>query len=126
MFSSGQPQRMETPTVATTMPTGQSTCDATAGYEADLRAVADVIRNSMGTAEYERVLLGLNLLEHVSDAVAESHAAVFAECVSEAGEDCDEHVGDYISRVPREAGRAHLTTGTRQPTIGRTLGKATA
>ena len=52
---------------------------ATPGYEAELWAMADVLRSSMDTAEYKHVVLSLIFLKYISDAFQDRHAAVRAE-----------------------------------------------
>ena len=52
------------------MARNQADSSATTGYEAELWAMADMLRGSMDAAEYKHVLLGLIFLKHISDAKA--------------------------------------------------------
>ena len=44
------------------------------GYEAQLRKMADALRNNMDAAEYKHVVLGLIFLKYISDAFEAKHA----------------------------------------------------
>jgi type I restriction enzyme M protein len=46
------------------------------GFEATLWATADKLRGNLGAAEYKLLVLGRLFLKYISDAFAESHAAL--------------------------------------------------
>ena len=49
------------------------------GFESQLWAAADALRNNMDAAEYKHVVLGLIFLKYISDAFEERHSALEAE-----------------------------------------------
>ena len=61
---------------------------ATTGCEAELRAMADALRGSMGAAEYKHVVFGLIFLKYISDAFEDRSAARWPSgcCSALAGE----------------------------------------
>ena len=97
---------------------------ATTGCDDELWAMADTLPESMNTARYKHVMLGLIFLKYISDAFDERHAAVLAEWGDQAGEERAECIADNIFWVPREAGWAHLKTEARQPTVVQTGARA--
>jgi type I restriction enzyme M protein len=89
------------------------------GFEAQLWAAADALRNNMDAAEYKHVVLGLIFLKYISDAFEAKHAELEAEQAQGADpEDPDEYRASSIFWVPREARWSHLKTSAPQPTIG--------
>ena len=100
---------------------------ATVGFEAQLWATADALRNNMDAAEYKHVVLGLIFLKYISDAFAERHAQLEAERAQGADpEDPDEYRRDAIFWVPPEARWPHLKAQARQPGIGQLVDDAMA
>ncbi|WP_276967663.1 type I restriction-modification system subunit M [Metallibacterium scheffleri] len=100
---------------------------ATVGFEAQLWAAADALRNNMDAAEYKHVVLGLIFLKYISDAFAERHAQLEAERAQGADpEDPDEYRRDAIFWVPPEARWPHLKAQARQPGIGQLVDDAMA
>src|SRR2546425_7942673 len=91
---------------------------ANVGYEAELWAAADALRNNMDAAEYKHVVLGLIFLKYISDAFEEQHAKLEAERAQGADpEDADEYRAVNIFWVPPKARWAHLQANARQATI---------
>ncbi len=104
-----------------------SKADTTAnlGFEAQLWASADALRNNMDAAEYKHVVLGLIFLKYISDAFEEQHTKLEAERVQGADpEDPDEYRAVNIFWVPPEARWNHLRASARQATIGQLMDKA--
>ena len=100
---------------------------ATVGFEAQLWAAADALRNNMDAAEYKHVVLGLIFLKYISDAFAERHVQLEAERAQGADpEDPDEYRRDAIFWVPPEARWPHLKAQARQPGIGQLVDDAMA
>ncbi len=100
---------------------------ATVGFEAQLWATADALRNNMDAAEYKHVVLGLIFLKYISDAFEERHAQLEAERAQGADpEDPDEYRRDAIFWVPPEARWPHLKAQARQPGIGQLVDDAMA
>ena len=105
--------------------TTQDTNSATTGYEAELWAMADTLRNNMDAAEYKHVVLGLIFLKYISDAFEEAHAKLESEQDQGADpEDPDEYRAQSIFWVPLEARWAHLKAQAKQPTIGQLVDDA--
>ena len=89
------------------------------GFESDLWAAADTLRNNMDAAEYKHVVLGLIFLKYISDAFEEQHAKLTADMAHGADpEDRDEYVATGIFWVPPTARWSHLKNNAKQPTIG--------
>lgn len=98
---------------------------ANLGFEAELWAAADALRNNMDAAEYKHVVLGLIFLKYISDAFSEQYAKLEAERAQGADpEDRDEYLALNIFWVPREARWEYLKTNAKQPTIGRIIDDA--
>ena len=92
---------------------------ASVGFEAQLWAAADALRNNMDAAEYKHVVLGLIFLKYISDAFEAKHAELEADRKSGADpEDPDEYRAVSIFWVPKEARWSHLKANAPQPTIG--------
>ncbi len=89
------------------------------GFERQLWAAADALRNNMDAAEYKHVVLGLIFLKYISDAFEAKHAALEASRAEGADpEDPDEYRAENIFWVPKEARWSHLKASAPQPTIG--------
>jgi len=81
---------------------------ANVGFEAQLWAAADALRNNMDAAEYKHVVLGLIFLKYISDAFEEQHAKLEAQRGKGADpEDPDEYRAVNVFWVPREARWPH-------------------
>ena len=52
---------------------------ANLGFEAQLWAAADALRNNMDAVEYKHVVLGLIFLKYISDAFESRHAELEAQ-----------------------------------------------
>ena len=92
---------------------------ATVGFEAQLWAAADALRNNMDAAEYKHVVLGLIFLKYISDAFEAKHAELTAQRAEGADpEDPDEYRAARIFWVPKEARWQHLKASAPQPAIG--------
>ena len=102
-----------------------TTQSATIGFEKELWAAADKLRNNMDAAEYKHVVLGLLFLKYISDAFEEKHRELIAERASGADpEDKDEYLAFNIFWVPQEARWTYLIANAKQPTIGQIVDKA--
>ncbi len=89
------------------------------GFEAQLWAAADALRNNMDAAEYKHVVLGLIFLKYISDAFEARHAELAKQESDGANpEDPDEYLSAGVFWVPREARWSHLMAQARQPSIG--------
>ena len=98
---------------------------ATLGFEAQLWAAADALRNNMDAAEYKHVVLGLIFLKYISDAFETKYAELEAERAEGADpEDPDEYRAANIFWVPPEARWQRLKDNARQPTIGQMVDAA--
>jgi type I restriction enzyme M protein len=98
---------------------------ANLGFEAQLWAAADALRNNMDAAEYKHVVLGLIFLKYISDAFEERHAALEAERKTGADpEDPDEYRAVNVFWVPAEARWQKLKDNAHQPTIGKIVDDA--
>src|SRR5664280_76617 len=98
---------------------------ATLGFEAQLWAAADALRNNMDAAEYKHVVLGLIFLKYISDAFEAKHAELEAQRDQGADpEDQDEYRAASIFWVPKEARWAFLRANAPQPSIGTTVDDA--
>src|SRR5204862_3191925 len=92
---------------------------ANLGFEAQLWAAADALRNNMDAAEYKHVVLGLIFLKYISDAFEARHAVLEGQRKQGADpEDRDEYRAASIFWVPKEARWQHLKANAPQPTIG--------
>ena len=89
------------------------------GFETQLWAAADALRNNMDAAEYKHVVLGLIFLKYISDAFEAKHTELKAQTAEGADpEDPDEYRAVSIFWVPKEARWQHLKAQAPQPTIG--------
>jgi type I restriction enzyme M protein len=95
------------------------------GFEAQLWAAADALRNNMDAAEYKHVVLGLIFLKYISDAFESKHAELTANMKDGADpEDPDEYRASNIFWVPPEARWQYLKSMAPQPTIGELIDDA--
>src|SRR5437762_7084553 len=100
---------------------------ANLGFEAQLWAAADALRNNMDAAEYKHVVLGLIFLKYISDAFEAKHAGLQAQKAAGAdAEDPDEYRASSIFWVPPEARWSYLKGAGPQPTIGQIVDNAMA
>jgi type I restriction enzyme M protein len=98
---------------------------ANLGFEAQLWAAADALRNNMDAAEYKHVVLGLIFLKYISDAFEAKHAELEAQKAQGADpEDPDEYRAASIFWVPKEARWQHLKASAPQATIGKLVDDA--
>ena len=98
---------------------------ANLGFERQLWAAADKLRNNMEAAEYKHVVLGLIFLKYISDAFEEKYNALLAEAAAGADpEDADEYKADNIFWVPKEARWSFLQANAKQPIIGKLIDDA--
>src|SRR5580704_9948509 len=104
---------------------GRGNGTANLGFEAQLWAAADALRNNMDAAEYKHVVLGLIFLKYISDAFEAKRAALEGERAQGADpEDPDEYKAVNIFWVPKEARWSELKGNAPQPTIGTLVDKA--
>ena len=97
------------------------------GFEAQLWAAADALRNNMDAAEYKHVVLGLIFLKYISDAFTANQAELAAQADQGADpEDPDEYLAAGVFWVPKEARWSHLKANAPQPTIGTLVDEAMA
>ena len=95
------------------------------GFEAQLWAAADALRNNMDAAEYKHVVLGLIFLKYISDAFEAKHAELASQKKHGADpEDPDEYRAVNIFWVPPEARWSYLQSMAPQPTIGQLVDDA--
>jgi len=100
-------------------PKTKNTTTTNVGFEAQLWAAADALRNNMDAAEYKHVVLGLIFLKYISDAFEAKHAELEAQKAQGADpEDPDEYRADSIFWVPKEARWQFLKASAPQPAIG--------
>ena len=108
-------------------PTRATRNGSTLGFEAQLWAAADALRNNMDAAEYKHVVLGLIFLKYISDAFEAKHAELEAQRAEGADpEDADEYRAVNIFWVPKDARWSKLKANAPQPTIGKTVDDAMA
>ncbi|MGE3578215.1 MAG: type I restriction-modification system subunit M [Vicinamibacterales bacterium] len=101
--------------------------NANLGFEAQLWAAADALRNNMDAAEYKHVVLGLIFLKYISDAFEAKHAELDAQKAQGAdAEDPDEYRAVGIFWVPPEARWQYLKSMAPQPTVGQLVDDAMA
>jgi type I restriction enzyme M protein len=107
--------------------TKKTATTANLGFEAQLWAAADALRNNMDAAEYKHVVLGLIFLKYISDAFEAKHAELAAQTTQGADpEDRDEYRAASIFWVPKEARWQHLKANAPQPSIGTRVDDAMA
>ncbi len=95
------------------------------GFEAELWATADALRNNMDAAEYKHVVLGLIFLKYISDAFEERRLQLDQERRQGADpEDPDEYRAANVFWVPEEARWSKLKDTAKQPAIGKIVDDA--
>src|SRR5262249_53684624 len=105
--------------------TRNSSAATNLGFEGQLWAAADALRNNMDAAEYKHVVLGLIFLKYISDAFEAKHAELDLQRSDGADpEDPDEYRAENIFWVPPEARWAYLRAMAPQPTVGQLVDDA--
>lgn len=96
---------------------------ATIGFEDQLWASADKLRNNMDASEYKHVVLGLIFLKYVSDTFMEKHEELM-EDDPDFAEDRDEYTADGIFWVPENSRWNYIAERSKQPEIGNIIDEA--
>lgn len=96
---------------------------AAIGFEDQLWASADKLRNNMDASEYKHVILGLIFLKYVSDTFMEKHEELMADDPDFA-EDRDEYTAEGIFWVPENARWNFIAEKSKQPEIGAVIDEA--
>ncbi len=100
---------------------------ATVGFEAQLWAAADALRNNMDAAEYKHVVLGLIFLKYISDAFEEHHAQLARGKETRRRPRGSRRVPCCKHLLgPAEARWSKLRATAKQPTIGKIVDDAMA
>ena len=90
---------------------------ATIGFEEQLWASADKLRNNMDASEYKHVVLGLIFLKYVSDTFMEKWEELMQDD-SDFAEDRDEYLAEGIFWVPENARWNYISEKAKLPEIG--------
>lgn len=90
---------------------------ATIGFEEQLWASADKLRNNMDASEYKHVVLGLIFLKYVSDTFMEKWEELMQDDPDFA-EDRDEYLAEGIFWVPENARWNYIAEKAKLPEIG--------
>lgn len=90
---------------------------ATIGFEEQLWASADKLRNNMDASEYKHVVLGLIFLKYVSDTFMEKWEQLMQDDPDFA-EDRDEYLAEGIFWVPENARWNYISEKAKLPEIG--------
>ncbi|WP_294188844.1 class I SAM-dependent DNA methyltransferase [uncultured Clostridium sp.] len=90
---------------------------ATIGFEEQLWASADKLRNNMDASEYKHVVLGLIFLKYVSDTFMEKWEELMQDD-PEFAEDRDEYLAEGIFWVPENARWNYIAEKAKLPEIG--------
>lgn len=90
---------------------------ATIGFEEQLWASADKLRNNMDASEYKHVVLGLIFLKYVSDTFMEKWGELMQDDPDFA-EDRDEYLSEGIFWVPENARWNYISEKAKLPEIG--------
>lgn len=90
---------------------------ATIGFEEQLWASADKLRNNMDASEYKHVVLGLIFLKYVSDTFMEKWEEL-NEDDPDFAEDRDEYLAEGIFWVPENARWNYIAEKAKLPEIG--------
>lgn len=96
---------------------------AAIGFEDQLWASADKLRNNMDASEYKHVVLGLIFLKYVSDTFMEKHEELMKDDPDFA-EDRDEYTAEGIFWVPENARWNYIAERSKQPEIGAIIDEA--
>ncbi len=92
----------------------------TIGFEEKLWQAADKLRESMDTAEYKNVALGLNFLKYVSDSFEEKHEELKQDLYADE-EDKDEYLAEKIFWVPKEARWHYINDNAKKQKLDKLL-----
>lgn len=90
---------------------------AVIGFEEQLWASADKLRNNMDASEYKHVVLGLIFLKYVSDTFMEKWEEL-NEDDPDFAEDRDEYLAEGIFWVPENARWSYISEKAKLPEIG--------
>lgn len=90
---------------------------ATIGFEEQLWASADKLRNNMDASEYKHVVLGLIFLKYVSDTFMEKWEELMQDD-QDFAEDRDEYLAEGIFWVPENARWNYISEKAKLPEIG--------
>ena len=96
---------------------------ATIGFEEELWASADKLRNNMDAAEYKHVVLGLIFLKYISDAFEEKYQILVKDGYG-LEEDRDSYEADNVFYVPARARWEYLNAHSKDPHIGQIIDDA--
>ena len=96
---------------------------ATIGFEEELWASADKLRNNMDAAEYKHVVLGLIFLKYVSDTFMEKYKELLEED-EEFAEDMDAYLAEGVFWVPEIARWDYIERHSKQAEIGQIVDSA--
>ena len=96
---------------------------ATIGFEEQLWASADKLRNNMDAAEYKHVVLGLIFLKYVSDTFMEKYNELIQED-EEFAEDMDAYLAEGVFWVPEIARWEYIAKHSKQAEIGQVVDAA--
>ena len=96
---------------------------ATIGFEEELWASADKLRNNMDAAEYKHVVLGLIFLKYVSDTFMEKYKELLEED-EEFAEDMDAYLAEGVFWVPEIARWDYIAKYSKQAEIGQIVDSA--
>lgn len=96
---------------------------ATIGFEEQLWASADKLRNNMDASEYKHVVLGLIFLKYVSDTFMEKWEELM-EDDADFAEDRDEYLAEGIFWVPETARWNYIAERAKLPEIGAVIDAA--
>ena len=96
---------------------------ATIGFEEELWASADKLRNNMDAAEYKHVVLGLIFLKYVSDTFMEKYKELLEED-EDFAEDMDAYLAEGVFWVPEIARWDYIAKHSKQAEIGQIVASA--
>ena len=96
---------------------------ATIGFEEELWASADKLRNNMDAAEYKHVVLGLIFLKYVSDTFMEKYKELLEED-EDFAEDMDAYLAEGVFWVPEIAPWDYIAKHSKQVEIGQIVDSA--
>ena len=96
---------------------------ATIGFEEELWASADKLRNNMDAAEYKHVVLGLIFLKYVSDTFMEKYKELLEED-EDFAEDMDAYLAEGVFWVPEIARWDYIAKHSKQVEIGQIVDSA--
>ena len=96
---------------------------ATIGFEEELWASADKLRNNMDAAEYKHVVLGLIFLKYVSDTFMDKYKELLEED-EEFAEDMDAYLAEGVFWVPEIARWDYIAKHSKQVEIGQIVDSA--